>query len=84
MELERLFISRYHDGTLRGSVSFKNDLGEISLNLDAAAGAAVMNVCADALLRVSKKAADEMTAKVIDVMTQSRLTPAPQDEADAG
>lgn len=67
MQLEKLFISNW-SGKLSGSVEFKNELGKIELTLDNEAAAALLRVCGDQLARISKKAADEMSVKVIDAL----------------
>jgi len=68
MNFKTLHIHRYNDGPPTGKVEFQNELGEISLKLDDQMVKKVLQVCAQAIIRVSKQAADEMTAKVIDEM----------------
>lgn len=67
MQLEKLYIHNW-SGKLSGSVEFKNELGKIELTLDHEAAAAVLRVCGDQLARISQKAAEEMSVKVIDAL----------------
>lgn len=75
MELKQVFLTRNYNGDLTGSVEFSNELGTIKLNMDPEASQEILRVCGDALVRISKKAADEMTAKVIEAITIKRITP---------
>ena len=65
MNFKTLHIGTY-SGTPSGSIEFNNELGEIKLKLDDEMVQEILQVCAEALVRVSKQAADEMTAEVLD------------------
>ena len=58
MKLESLHVYRRgwnNDGKVTGSVKFKNDLGEIELNLDEQACQEILAICADSLVAVSRE-----------------------------
>lgn len=71
MELKQLFVTRsgYNSKSpLGGSVEFGNEIGKITLNLDDEMARQILAICADAIVRVSQKAATEMSVKVIDAI----------------
>ena len=82
MKLEKLNLSRdWNDTTkLRGSIEFSNELGKIELRLDAETSRQILAVCADALVRISQKAANEMSARVIDALTEPQVLEAPSHD----
>ena len=72
MELESLAIYTY-SGAPKGTIKFKNELGVIELRLDDEACREMFQVCGKALVRISKKAADEMSAKVLDALNVATI-----------
>ena len=80
MNFKNLFIHTT-SGKLSGKIEFQNELGEIALKLDEQMTQDVLNVCAEALVRVSKQAADEMTATVLEglgiPLDELEYTPSP-------
>ena len=70
MRLEKLYLSRglWSDKGLSGSIEFSNELGKIELKLSDDAARRILRVVADELVAVSKAAADEMTASVLDAV----------------
>lgn len=80
MNFEKLWLSARSDGTIRGHVEFKNELGTVELNLDDKLSKEVMAVCADALVRVSKQAAEEMSAQVLEGLGIELIEATPSDK----
>lgn len=68
MILRSLHIRRqdYGDKSITGSVEFANGEGKIELVLDEQLCTEIVAVCADALVRVSKTAAENMTASMLE------------------
>lgn len=73
MNFEKLFISKHYQGGLTGWIEFKNELGSIELQLPDELAQQLLALCADNLVAISKQAADEMTAKVIEAVTPTAL-----------
>jgi hypothetical protein len=56
-------------GTYRGAVKFKNDGGEITINLDHTASKAIMTVVADQMVRATTKYSALLTTEVVEAMS---------------
>ena len=66
MNLKSLHIFRLGTtGDLTGNVEFINELGTITLRMDEQFCKEILAVCGQCLVRQSQKAADEMSAKII-------------------
>lgn len=80
MELQRLHISRIeygeNKGCLMGVIEFSGPFGKVELPLDKQLSKDILCLCSDAVVRVSKMVATELTADIID---GSVGLPAPTD-----
>jgi recombinational DNA repair protein RecT len=68
MILKKLYINRGYgsDGALRGEIEFKTDSGnELKLTLDERLSQEIVKLCADAVARAGKAAAEALTADAI-------------------
>ena len=64
MRFEKLYIRRSYDGSISGSIELHGDAGKIELNLDEPACKKMFEVVASEMVKVSKQAADRLTAEV--------------------
>lgn len=64
MRFEKLYIRRSYDGSITGNIEFQGDAGKIDLNLDEPACKKMFEVVASEMVKVSKQAADRLTAEV--------------------
>ena len=68
MKLHRLNISRgfSKNSSMTGAVEFYDDLGKIQLSLSEDQCNAILEICADSLITTSKRAAEQMTANLLE------------------
>jgi len=93
MVLERLSISRGYssDGPLRGEIKFKTgEDAEIKLVLDEQLASEIVSLCAEAVVRAGKAAADALTLDALNVSliehqepVAQHATPVEQGQEDA-
>jgi hypothetical protein len=69
MQLQKLHIERNtwgsREGLLDGAITLKGESGEISLPLDDQMAQQIVAICAEAMVRVTKETAENMTAEII-------------------
>ncbi len=67
MRLESLHLYRgWGQKGVTGKVKFNNQLGEIELKINEEQCQQILAICADSLVAISKAAADEMCAKIVE------------------
>ena len=67
MRFESLYLTRcWGEKGVTGKVKFTNQLGEIELKINEDQCQQILAICADSLVAISKAAADEMCAKIVE------------------
>ena len=80
MNLQSVHIYRsYGKPEYQGKITFGGPLGEITLMLDDEFSRELFKVCADQLVKVSRDAAEEMTATIIDAQAKALEPPKEED-----
>jgi hypothetical protein len=73
IELVPLWRSKALAGTYAGVVKFKNDGGEIAINIDHETSRAVMTVVADQMVRATTRYSTLLTTEVIEAVSGKLL-----------